>query len=266
MEHARFFQDIRVLPAFKHGLKQSQVDGFNLILDEAVKRKTPTNDLAYALATVYHETAATMQPVRETLAATDEQAVARLEAAFVAGKLPWVRTRYWLKQAGHYWIGRGYVQLTHMDNYRKMAAITGVDLINHPEYAMVPSVAVKIMFDGMEHGSFTGKGFNDFIDELDESDDLDRAEYKAARKIINGVDKADLIADYAIKFEHALRNAKYGAGTTIGHQPVPLPIPTPKPTPVPTPVGNTTPPAAPAAPKSAFRAFLELIVGWLKGK
>lgn len=266
MEHARFFSDIKTLPAFKYGLKQPQVDGFNLILDEAARRKTPTNNLAYALATVYHETAATMQPVRETLAPTDEQAVARLEAAFVAGKLPWVRNRYWLKKNGHYWIGRGYVQLTHEENYRKMAAITGVDLINHPEYAMVPSVALKILFDGMEHGSFTGKGFNDFIDELDESDDLDRAEYKAARKIINGTDKADLIADYAIKFEHALRNAKYGAGTTIEHEDVPLPIPTPKPTPPTTPVRNPTPPPVPEAPKSAFGAFLALLASWLKGK
>lgn len=263
MDYARFFKDIKREPlkALIAGLRQTQVDGFNLIIGEAERRKTPTNDLAYALATTYHETAATMQPVRETLANDDATAVARLEAAWKAGRLKWVKTPYWRLEKGHYWIGRGYVQLTHYSNYLKMSGVTGLDLINHPELAMEPEVAVKILFDGMEHGSFTGKGFNDFIDELDESDALDRAEYKAARKIINGTDKADLIADYAIAFEHALRNAGYGQGVATSPAPAPSPIPKPEPTPVPTP----SPAPAPApAPQSAIGALLTLIAGFFK--
>lgn len=93
---------------------------------------------------------------------------------------------------------------------------TGIDLVADPDLAMEMDVAVKILFDGMERGSFTTKGFNDFIDDLDESNDLDLAEYRAARKIINGTDKADPIAGYALTFEAALREAGYQEKAVAG--------------------------------------------------
>ncbi|MCF6369502.1 hypothetical protein [Rhizobium halophilum] len=82
---------------FGTSLKQGQVDGTTAILDEAERRGTRTNDLAYALATVYHETSRTMQPVMETLAKNVDTAIARLEKAWAAGKLKWVKTPYWRK-------------------------------------------------------------------------------------------------------------------------------------------------------------------------
>ncbi|MCF6370688.1 peptidoglycan-binding protein [Rhizobium halophilum] len=214
---------------FGTSLKQGQVDGTTAILDEAERRGTRTNDLAYALATVYHETARTMQPVMETLAKNVDTAIARLEKAWAAGKLKWVKTPYWRKDRnGKSWLGRGLVQLTHEDNYRKMSEVTGVDLVADPDRAMEMPIAVKILFDGMERGSFTSKGFNDFIDELDESDALDRAEYKAARKIINGTDKADVIAGYALAFEGALRQAGYQEKVTERAPAPPVAAETPK--------------------------------------
>ena len=60
-------------------LSQSQVDGINAILNAAGGRKR--SHVAYLLATAWHETARTMQPVRETLAGSDAQAVARLDRA-----------------------------------------------------------------------------------------------------------------------------------------------------------------------------------------
>ncbi|HEV7434615.1 MAG TPA: peptidoglycan-binding protein [Pseudorhizobium sp.] len=223
MDREAFFAALRRRGSgvFGTSLKQGQVDGITAILDEAGRRGTRTNDLAYALATVYHETARTMQPVMETLAKNVDTAIARLEKAWKAGKLKWVKTPYWRKDRnGKSWLGRGLVQLTHEDNYRKMSEVTGVDLVADPDQAMEMPIAVKILFDGMERGSFTTKGFNDFIDNLDESDDLDRAEYKAARKIINGTDKADLIAGYALAFEGALREAGYQE-TVADRAPVP---------------------------------------------
>ena len=66
--------------------------------------------LAYMLATAFHETAATMQPVRETLAESDASAAARLEHAWRAGRLGAVATPYWRADAeGKYWFGRGLV-------------------------------------------------------------------------------------------------------------------------------------------------------------
>ncbi len=60
-------------------LSQSVVDGFETILDEAERRRTPVNDLAYILATAWWETARTMQPVRKAFfVAPDDSARAEL--------------------------------------------------------------------------------------------------------------------------------------------------------------------------------------------
>ena len=47
--------------------------------------------LAYCLATCYHETGYRMQPVRETHATSDQQAINRLEHAWKSGRLSWVK-------------------------------------------------------------------------------------------------------------------------------------------------------------------------------
>ena len=52
----------------------------------------------------------------------------------------------------------------------------------------------------MRQGAFTGKTLAEFI-----SPQL--CDYKNARRIINGVDRAALIADYATSFEEILRSA-----------------------------------------------------------
>ena len=62
MQRKEFYDTVRTRLG---ALSQDAVDGFELVLDEAEKRKTATNDLAYILATAWWETARTMQPVRE---------------------------------------------------------------------------------------------------------------------------------------------------------------------------------------------------------
>lgn len=193
MNRAAFFSHVRS----KLGrLSQKQVDGFEIIL--AASEGLPRSHQAYLLATAYHETAATMQPVRETLAATDQAAVNRLERAWKAGKLKSVKTPYWRFDAsGKTWLGRGYVQLTHRDNYAKAAALTGVDLLGDPGRAMNPTVAAKILVEGSQVGLFTGKKLSDYLP----------GDYLGARKIINDTDKAQLIASYAEIFDRALQAA-----------------------------------------------------------
>lgn len=177
-------------------LKQSQVDGFEVIL--AACEGLPRSHRAYILATAWHETAATMQPVRETLASTDQAAVNRMEKAWKGGRLKDVKTPYWRFDAsGKTWLGRGYVQLTHRDNYAKAAALTGVDLLGDPGRAMQPSVAAKILVEGSQIGLFTGKRLSHFLP----------GDYLGARNIINGTDKASLIAGYAEAFDRALQAA-----------------------------------------------------------
>lgn len=192
MNRAAFFDAIR--PLFG-GLKQSQVRGLEILL--AAVDGLPVRHQAYDLATAFHETRATMEPVREALADTDAEAVRRLERAWAKGQLPWVRTPYWrADKDGKHWFGRGYVQLTHKVNYEKAGKRLGVDLVSDPSAALSPMLAARILVQGMSEGWFTGVKLSDCTN------------YRDMRKVVNGMDKADLIAGYAVKFEAALLEAE----------------------------------------------------------
>ena len=174
-------------------LTQSQVDGFEVLLDATIS--LPLDHRAYVLATAWHETAETMQPVRETRASTDAKAISILETAWKAGKLPWVKTAYWRYDAtGKSWLGRGYVQLTHRYNYETASEKLGIDLLSDPGRAMVPDIAAKIAVRGMSEGWFTGKKMSDYSSVTD------------MRRVVNGTDRAAEIARYAEIFKVALIN------------------------------------------------------------
>lgn len=210
MNRSDFYSSVRHA-LFAGKLTQDQVVGTNFLLDAIeVEGDIPRNHAAYMLATALHETARTMEPVRETLAGSDDQAIRVLDTAFARGKLPWVRKAYWRKDAdGRSWLGRGYVQLTHKANYQKASDELGVDLVGNPGLAMDPAIAARIMIRGMDEGWFTGRTLDHYIDEIDEADSEDLREYRAARPIINGTDKAEQIALIAVKFEAALKAAGY---------------------------------------------------------
>lgn len=186
-----FFDTIR--PLFGGSLTHAQVSGCELLL--AATAQLDTEYRAYILATAYHETAHTMQPVRETLASSDTQAVARLESAWNKGKLPWVSRPYWrFDGEGKTWLGRGYVQLTHKANYARAGEELGVDLVGNPSAAMNPDLAAQILVRGCMGGWFTGQRLSDYLP----------GDYKGARRVVNGTDRAAEIARYASKFEAAL--------------------------------------------------------------
>jgi predicted chitinase len=113
--------------------------------------------------------------------------------------MPWVKSAYWRKDAqGKSWLGRGLVQLTHKANYERMGPIVGADLVGDPDLAMRDDVAVKIMFEGMARGLFTGKKLGDYFTAKLE-------DWAGARKIINGTDQAEKIAGYGRLFLKALQ-------------------------------------------------------------
>jgi len=210
MNRAAFFKAVRA-SLFDDLMKQGQVEGLTAILDRWAQMPAPADRrwLAYMLATAHHETGRTMQPVRETFAKTDERAIAILEAAFRKGSLPSVSVAYWRRDGeGKSWLGRGLVQLTHRANYATMAAATGIDLLTHPERAMELPVAVDILFTGMQSGAFTGKKLGDYFS-------LSRESWTDARRIINGRDKAELVASYGKQYLAALRLAS-GAQPAVG--------------------------------------------------
>lgn len=213
-------------------LDQPQVDGTNLILDEADRRHPPLHQLAYMLATAWWETGRTMQPVREAF---------YISASFA-------KAEAWRKLNLRYYpfYGRGLVQLTWEFNYRKASQKLGVDFVRDPDRVMEPAFAVAIMFDGMEEGWFTTKKLDDIIDEIDEPDSEDLREFVAARRIINGTDKATEIGKIALTFERALKVGGYSA--LAAPQPA-SPVPA-----SPQPVIDAHP-AAPADPESPQPGF-----------
>jgi len=195
-----FFKEHLQDTLFPHGLKPSQIEGHDAILDTWERSHAKEDDrwLAYMLATAFHETARTLQPVRETLAVSDEQAAKRLETAWQAGKLPWVKTPYWRRDGdGKYWFGRGLVQLTHKENYAELGKRIGVDLTTDPNVALTMAPALQVMFYGMINGSFTKRRLADFFDK-------GKADWVHARQIVNGLDRAADIAGYARAYYAAI--------------------------------------------------------------
>lgn len=195
MNAAAFYKTVR---ARLGPLTQSQVDGMNAIL--AAVEGEPLSWQAYMLATAWHETAATMQPVKEH---GGEAYYTRLYD--VAGDRPKVCIQYGNTCAGDgpKFCGRGYVQLTWKSNYEKAGKVLGIDLVAEPDQAMKPEHAAIIMLDGMKNGWFTGKKLASY---LPPHGVATKQQYIDARRIINGTDRADLIEDYAQAFERALRD------------------------------------------------------------
>ena len=174
----------------KSVLTDPQKAGYCVILGYARQNNIQGCFLAYVLATVFHETGRTIQPVRETFAKSDNQAILNLNAAYKRGQLTWVKKPYWLLEGGHSYFGRGLVQITHRENYERLGKALGFDLVNSPELCLNLNVATQILFKGMLEGLFTGKKLDDYIDEEDQN-------WIEARHIINGTDCAEKIAGYA---------------------------------------------------------------------
>jgi hypothetical protein len=176
--------------------KTSQVHGTESIVDEWFRLFPDVSlvsnaRLAYVLATTYHETATTMQPIEE----------------YGKGH----GRKYGEPIDGHVYYGRGFVQLTWQDNYIKATRelhAKGLlqeskDLARNPELALDLTIATHILIHGMLEGWFTGKTLSHYINNSS-------IDFVKARKIINGIDKAHTIAMYAKQFNRSLQKATIG--------------------------------------------------------
>lgn len=93
--------------------------------------------------------------------------------------------------------GRGYVQITGRANYQDWSNRLGIDLVGNPELAEDPEIAAEILVRGMRDGTFTGAPLNRYINDSG-------TDFVNARRVVNGTDRADLIAGYANDFNGAL--------------------------------------------------------------
>jgi hypothetical protein len=217
-----FFDAIRPLTG---PLKQEQVDGFTSLLKATDGLHISYR--AYLLATSWHETAHTMQPITE-----------RGGRAYFNKYEPGTRIGKRLGNTapgdGYLFRGRGYVQITGRNNYALAGRKTKRDLLGSPELALDPALAARILVLGCTEGWFTGKSLGDYLP----------GDYANARRVVNGTDKAEMIAGYARTFEAGIQ--------TLRAVPTPSPVP-----------------AKPTSPstgrKSGLAAILALIVAAVAG-
>lgn len=195
MNKQLFFSSIRT-SIFSGVLVQKQVDSINLILDECKANSVCDNrKVAYILATALHEVGKSLVPVREGFAQTNQGAINAVTALFKKGV---ISKNYALPEPnGHSYYGRGFVQLTWPFNYKLAGEKLGIDLYGNPDLALRPDIAAKILVRGMIEGWFTGRKLDQYF-----TDTL--TDFKNARRIINGTDRADLVASYAVKFHQAM--------------------------------------------------------------
>ena len=109
----------------------------------------------------------------------------------------------------------GYVQLTWKANYEKASKRLGVDFVSNPKLLLKPEHAAKILVKGMQEGWFTGKKLADYIT-------LTKSDFRQARRIVNGMDRADDIALYAKQYDALLKAEGYGERPTAS-RPAPSP-------------------------------------------
>ncbi len=180
---------------FHNIMKQSQVDGIEYLLI-GIKNANITDKrwCAYMLATAFHETAATMQPIEEYGKGRNYKYGQKIKRSGIVYTAP-----------DKIYYGRGYVQLTWFENYELMGRLLGIDLLNQPELALRPEIATKIMLEGMIKGAssigdFTGRCLEMYFNEK-------TTDWVNARRIINGLDKAEKIAEDAKSFFEALNQS-----------------------------------------------------------
>ena len=184
-----FFDSTRDSGVFGRPLMPDHIAGLEAVLGVAKTAGWPLGFTAYALATALHETAYTMQPVREAF---------------------WLNENWRRNNLRYYpFYGRGYVQLTWKANYEKADRELGLGgrLTDNLDLALDLNIAAQIMIKGMQEGWFAGDssgGRHSLARHLPANGGATLAQFTSARRIINGTDKARKIAGEAIKFQTAL--------------------------------------------------------------
>lgn len=167
-----FFDAVRNAP-FSGVLSQAHVDNLELFLATWDSYKwTNLNWLAYLMAAAYHETAHTFAPIEE----------------YGKGAGRWYGRPD--PVTGKVYYGRGFSQLTGVENYKKATAdpdvqerFPGVDLYRNPALALDAKIATLIHFDGMSEGWFTGRGLGNYLGGA--KAEFDNPDFTEAYRILN---------------------------------------------------------------------------------
>ncbi len=218
-----FFTHIRATLG-RGSLSSAQVDGLSRLLDAFATRRDlfDPRHQAYVLATAWHETGARLQPVTENLnysarglLATFPNRFSAEEAKAYARQPEKIANRVYAGRMGNgdeaggdgwRFRGRGLVQITGRRNYRCFG-IEGA-----PDKALEPAIAIRILINGMVSGAFSGARLSDYFRP-------GREDWVKARAIVNGRDKAELVAGYGLVFCEGLLGASPVADLGAGKRP-----------------------------------------------
>lgn len=178
-------------------LTQIEVDGFQAILGAGPNQ--PISFMAYMLATAWHETNHTMQPVREAYWLSPEAATRYFFRMYdIQGQRPDVARRLGNIHPGDgaKYCGRGYPQTTGRSNYERAERELGLPFLSNPDLMLQSGPAAQVMISAMTKGWFTGRKLSDFLPRP--------GGFAQARRTVNGMDCAEDIADYARQMQAAL--------------------------------------------------------------
>lgn len=232
MNKQKFFEEVKSI-LFGGKLTQDQVNNLEAIIDEWNKQGGGQREqLAYVLATPYHEVGKAYKPIRENMNYTKVSTIRSVWPSRFktdAEAEPYVKNPQGLaikvyggrlgnkpypSTDGYDYRGGGFAQETGKVNYEK------IGIANDPSKILEPEFAARSIVSGMRTGRYTGKKLSDFINGS-------VIDYVNARAIINadktrktptGTIGSD-IAGYAKKFDAALKVANYG--TSKGEEPIP---------------------------------------------
>jgi len=186
----RFLYGLRVRKSYVRKLNEQNLD----LLLSFMEKDTAVDDLrwfAYMLATVLIECGAAFRPISEDGCNDTTGCVPIRTNPRNYGK-PTPCPNLLRKPAQpcpagkktHTYYGRGYVQLTHLRNYKKLSDRLGLgdQLVHFPERAIQPDISYNVMSVGMREGLFTRHRLSDYISGK-------RCDYRSARAIINPRDQ-----------------------------------------------------------------------------
>jgi len=192
MDRKIFYEKIKD-SLFGGKLLQSQVDGIEAILEQCEKQAvTDLRHIAYILGTIFHEVGGTMRPIEEIGKGKNRTYGHRV---WYSGK-PYtdIKTIFY---------GRGLTQNTWRDIYAKLtkaAQKQGYDwnFEDNPELLLLILPSAWASVYAMKTGLYTGVSLSRYFNNTTE-------DYINARRIVNLLDKAELIKGYALKFFRALQ-------------------------------------------------------------
>lgn len=201
MNPAAFFAHLRSSPLFGKSLTQKQVEGCERLCRIGAG-VLPLVWMAAVLGQVYHEGNHGMQPIREI------GSHAYLDQYDTGPKAVRLGNTPEDDDDGQLYAGRGDIQITGKANYRKATAMlrklglisSTADLVKTPDLALDPTISGAIAVYGCRDGLFTGARLGTYINNAGTL-----KQFKEARRVVNGTDKADLIAGYCMIFKAALQ-------------------------------------------------------------